>query len=60
MNLFFHQNLFSDDHKFEWKITSRLRQSVQKEQRRDLKEITKAERQLRILDALNSHEAVPE
>lgn len=51
-NLFFHQNLFSDVHKFEWKITSRLTQSVQKEQRRDLKEITKAERQLRILDAL--------
>jgi hypothetical protein len=52
MNLFFHQTLFSDDHKFEWKITSRLTQSVQKEQRRDLKEITKAEKQLWILDAL--------
>jgi hypothetical protein len=53
MNLFFHQNLFSDDRKFEWKITSRLTQSVQKEQQRDLKEITKAKgRQLWILVAL--------
>jgi hypothetical protein len=44
MNLFFHRNLFSDDRKFECKITSRLTQSIQKEQQRDLKEITKAER----------------
>jgi hypothetical protein len=44
MNLFFDQNLFSDDRKFEWKITSRLKHCVQKEQRRDLREITKEER----------------
>jgi hypothetical protein len=52
MNVFFHLNLFCYDRKFEWKIKSRLTQSVQKQQRRVLKEITKAERQLRVLDAL--------